>query len=97
MPMRRFPAVVAFVLVSTTAFADPFPAKTGCFQPQKPNAGDDRTIDAYRTGNFHDAVQTYRYCIEDFISDQRKQLRKHREAIDAATEEWEEFVKRVQE
>jgi hypothetical protein len=95
MPIRLLPVVLAFL--PTLAFADLFAAKPPCYGPEKPQPTGDDSIDSYRMGNFTREAETYRYCIEDFISDQQKQLRNHQEALGSARDEWEEFRKRTLE
>ena len=82
-------AIVSFVFLVAAA---PSPADTSkpisfCMQPPLP-AGSDPNVPTYVS-----EVQSYRSCIEAFITEQRTQADGHLKAAQRATDEWEKFVK----
>ena len=42
---------------------------------------------------YNDSVDRYKRCIEEFVEDQEKAVKRHHEAAVAATEEYDSFVK----
>ena len=83
-------AVLCAVLLATSALAhDPVPAH-GCQAPVRP--ADDQ--DDARWQAYLDAVDAFRACISDFAIAHRAAARAHQEAANAATLDWNEFVRR---
>jgi len=42
---------------------------------------------------YNDSVDRYKRCIEEFVGEQNKAVNRHHEAAQAATEEYNSFVK----
>ena len=80
--------VLMMAMFSWPAMADTFAPSHTCTQPVKPaDFNDNMEVDM-----FNDAVSTYRQCISAFADEQNKAADLHRNAANAAIDEWNQFV-----
>lgn len=88
-PTVRAALAVLLLLTGQLLAHDPVPAH-GCQAPERPV--DDQ--DDVRWRAYLEAVDGFRACISDFAIANRAAARAHQDAANAATLDWNEFVRR---
>lgn len=83
-----FILILLFLMVLPSK-ADIFQASHTCTKPYKPFQFETE-LDFE---NFMYEVKNYKACIQDFVDEQEGQIKKHQNAIDEATEDWNSFVR----
>lgn len=87
--MIRLLVVLLLLFVPAIAGADAPMPDPGCRAPVRPADG----VDEPTWNRFLAGVDTYRSCISDFVAANHEQADAHREAANAATTAWNDFVR----
>ena len=80
--------VSAGVPITTARAEDLFVPAPSCRKPAKPL----RFTSEWEVEQFMSRVGDYKSCITQFVNEQREAARRHQDAADAATEEWNNFA-----
>ena len=81
--------VLCLAFSSTFAFGHTEPPTHACIQPMRPPDKNDADV----WNQFIDQVDSYRSCMNAFIAENHEAAERHRAAANAATEEWNTFVR----
>jgi hypothetical protein len=86
--MRKTLLALALSITVSASYADMFTPSHSCSKPYKPY----QFTDQYQIDSFQSEVETYKYCIQEFIDEQNDAARKHQDAAQEAIDEWNSFV-----
>ena len=89
MGSQRILLAMCLFLVIPPTQADRFAPSHFCSKPYKPY----RFTTEWEVNSFNNQVETYKNCIEDFVTEQNTAAKKHQDAAEEAIEEWNRFVK----
>lgn len=79
---------LSLILYASAILADMFTPSAYCSKPYKPY----EFTSQYEIDSFNNDVDSYKYCIQNFVDEQNSAARKHEEAAQAAIREWNDFV-----
>lgn len=84
-------AVVGVLCLATSqvALADAYQPSHSCSKPFKPY----KFTSEWEVRSFEDEVERYKRCIENFVEEQNRAVKNHREAASDAIADWNRFVK----
>lgn len=85
----RVVLLLAMMAAVPAAWADPEAPAHDCVRPERP--ADDQ--DTARWNRFADRTDAYRACINAFVERNHRAADSHRAAANAATQEWNAFVR----
>ena len=93
--LRTLAFIISFLLLATlpagaqVTYAPP--PSHNCLRPVRPfEWSSHREKNQYRKD-----VEAYMNCLKQFVEEQKEAIRKHKEAAEAAIEEWKNFVKEL--
>ncbi|NBK97687.1 MAG: hypothetical protein EOM50_06655 [Erysipelotrichia bacterium] len=90
--------VFFLVLIGANLIADIFQPSPSCYEPIKPFKPYSFTaqweVDSYNNSISMNRIEidSFRNCIQSFIDEQNMAIKKHLDAIDEATNKWNNFV-----
>ncbi|NCC19267.1 MAG: hypothetical protein EOM29_10050 [Bacteroidia bacterium] len=88
--------LIVFLVISLNA--DMFQPSPSCYEPTKPfkpySFNSQWEVDSYNNliRMYRIEVDDFRNCIQNFINEQNMAIKKHADAIDEATNKWNNFV-----
>ncbi len=83
--------LLIILLVSPAlTFAWEIQSSHSCSKPYKPYEFSSRD----ELDNFLDDIERYKDCINDFVDEEKQNIRTHQDSINNAIEEWNDFVNR---
>lgn len=93
-----FRLIVLVLFSNVFLFSDTFEPSHYCVEPSKPikpySFDSQWQLDSYNdeVRNFNYDVETYKSCIDSFISDQEDAIANHQRGIQSAINSWNNFI-----
>jgi hypothetical protein len=82
-------SIITLICITIPVMADTTPTKHNCTKPTHPGS----LASDVRMKGFQQEVNNYRECISKFADEQKKQIKLHEDAGNAAVEEFNTFAK----
>ncbi len=80
---------VIYLVIGLVTLADSYTPSYSCSKPYKPYEFNDE----WEIKQFESEVEDYRRCIEDFIEEEKEDIKRHQNAIEEATDEWNGYIR----
>lgn len=87
--VNRFLFCASLILVPLLSLADSYAPSPSCSKPFKPM----QFTNNFEVEQFREDVRRYKRCLQDFVESQNDEAENHRQAAEAAVEEWNRFVR----
>lgn len=84
----KFLVIGILIGMSGLAQSDSYEPSHSCSKPYKPYQFNHQ----YEVDNFNNEVDTYKTCINNFVSEQNNAIENHKSAAESAISEWNSFV-----
>ena len=89
MKLSRGLLLLVALVSGSAARADMFTPTHSCSKPFRPY----QFTSEFERDQYREQVKSYERCMDEFISEQKSQARKHLDAAKEAVDEWNNFVR----